>query len=245
MLWTWLGTWFLLPWSVHKGWALIDLCMGVHFDPPIGIRQNASSVWGTDFREGEQVLGKCPEEPHGVCMYSHCLITGLLFLVMIDGLFCVNWIWFPILSYLTEGLKQIHMHGWEKYSKCMFAWDWVNIFFTWESQCSVFYVYTPSIFLHISQQGNDGTLQVWGREPFTNYILPPSYTHGDGKVYLSLRVKNLVLPAFMYGFWILIKIIKNTKFLRSRIISSTYLGNVQHYEKKLWVKKAVFLSSYL
>lgn len=100
---------------------------------------------------------------------------------------------------------------------------------------------------HISQQGNDRMLQVYGREPLTNHVLPPCYTHGDRKVNLTLRVTvtNPILPVFMYGFWVLIKIIKNTKFLKSRIMNSTYLGNSYTLWKKLWVKKAIFLPGYL
>lgn len=61
---------------------------------------------------------------------------------------------------------------------------------------------------HISQQGNDRMLQVYGREPLTNHVLPPCYTHGDRKVNLTLRVTvtNPILSVFMYGFWVLIKI---------------------------------------
>lgn len=95
---------------------------------------------------------------------------------------------------------------------------------------------------HISQQGNDRVLQVYGREPLTNHVLPPCYTHGDRKVNLTLRVTvtNPILSVFMYGFWVLIKIIKNTKFLKSRIMNSTYLEILIHYEKNYESKKQFF-----
>lgn len=52
-------------------------------------------------------------------------------------------------------------------------------------------------------QGNVGTPQVYGREPLTNHVLLPCYTHDDRKVNLTLRVTvtNHILLAFYV--WIL------------------------------------------
>ena len=62
----------------------------------------------------------------------------------------------------------------------------------------------------------------WERWSLINHKWPLCRPHSSERLKLTFRptVAGTVLPAFLCGFWILIKIIKHTKFLKSRVIDS-------------------------
>lgn len=82
-----------------KGWALTDICMGAHFDPPIGLGQDASSAWETGYREVS------PNSPWCLPVFSLFDYSPPFFLVMIKSLFWVTQVQIPILSYLTGSIE--------------------------------------------------------------------------------------------------------------------------------------------
>ena len=65
------------------------------FLPPIGLGQDTSFAKETGYRKVPQRIPWCC-----VCMCSFVDCRPLIFLVMINGLFWLTWIWFPLLSYL-------------------------------------------------------------------------------------------------------------------------------------------------
>lgn len=93
--------------------------------------------------------------------------------------------------------------------------------------------------LYPSQQGNNGIF-IWRREPLTNYVLSSHYPYGNEWVALTeLVLINPVLPAFLYGFRVFIKI-KNTKFLKLRVKQYTNPRNFHTLWKNLQESKKKF-----
>lgn len=72
------------------------LCLGTVFGP-------SDWFWARmPYLHGKKVLGRWSEErSSGSCMCLHCLISGLLFLVTINGLFWITHVRVPFLSYWT------------------------------------------------------------------------------------------------------------------------------------------------
>lgn len=67
-----------------------------------------SSAWGTGYREvlseehASFIQGSSKDHTFCVQVWLYCLITCLLFSVMINGLFQITWVYFPIPPYLTQ-----------------------------------------------------------------------------------------------------------------------------------------------
>lgn len=79
--------------------------------------------------------------------------------------------------------------------------------------------------LHPSCQGINRIFHL-GFSPLTNYVLPSQYTHGNERVDLTLKINSHKSCSSSLSVWILsFKIIKNTKFLKSRAEISINPGN--------------------
>lgn len=92
----------ILPALAH--WFFPPLCAGFSVD--WSLYGAYLSFWQVSDQiphlHGGQVKGKFPWRASWCCAHKcYCLITGILVLVMINGLFWLTRVWFPILSYLT------------------------------------------------------------------------------------------------------------------------------------------------
>ena len=97
-----LKTWFF-PAQAHctcmraecwlvSAWGIFDLL--------IGLRQDTSSAPGTAWL-WERSSPLPPRVPLQACLFSYCLTAGILFSVILNGLFSLTQVWLPILSYPT------------------------------------------------------------------------------------------------------------------------------------------------